>query len=397
MSRIKGGNKNSLFSQWKKVILVISFFALFLTPIQVFAQEESTPTNTPSPTEIKIEVPDIGPTDINVVWNNIWNLLFGLAGIVAVIFIIYAGYMYITSGGNTDQMNKAKMQIIAAVIGLIIIIASVAIVQFVDKALQGNLQLFSGNLSSRSQNSSSSTSQSSSSSSTDSPAARPASSTDTTKIETNDQETKTKIQYCKNYEEQAKACYEEAAVFLAGTDYCKDANKNALSQEAQKACDTLINFRDTLYDSLGSIEQKIDNQTITATDAFVTCYNSYGTTKVILTCDNKNLQRTITNDDSATPSPETIPAKNITPYQQCTQDAENTYKSCQNQSNQICYTQQKAYEPCLGGIVGFLNNIFSWKLCPKLKKAYYDCKNNWQKTCSTRRSQSLELCRIRYQ
>ncbi|MFA6493383.1 MAG: hypothetical protein WCV58_04550 [Patescibacteria group bacterium] len=49
-----------------------------------------------------------------------WLIPFG-AGL-AVLMIIYAGYLYITSGGNPDNIKQAKDYIIGALVGLALII-----------------------------------------------------------------------------------------------------------------------------------------------------------------------------------------------------------------------------------------------------------------------------------
>jgi len=63
------------------------------------------------------------------------NVLLALASTVAVIFIIIGGYRYITSVGNPEEEKNAKRMIWYAVIGLVIIILSFAIVNFVDRLI----------------------------------------------------------------------------------------------------------------------------------------------------------------------------------------------------------------------------------------------------------------------
>ena len=63
------------------------------------------------------------------------NVLLALASTVAVIFIIIGGYRYITSVGSPEEEKNAKRMIWYAVIGLVIIILSFAIVNFVDRLI----------------------------------------------------------------------------------------------------------------------------------------------------------------------------------------------------------------------------------------------------------------------
>ncbi len=58
-----------------------------------------------------------------------WFLPF--AGGVAVLMIIYAGYLYITSQGNPDNIKTAKDYIIGALVGLMLIILAGVILRSV--------------------------------------------------------------------------------------------------------------------------------------------------------------------------------------------------------------------------------------------------------------------------
>lgn len=73
--------------------------------------------------------------DIRVVIANIIRAVLGLIGIILVILIMYGGYLYMTAGGNDEQIGKAKAILKNAVIGLAIILAAYSIVLFVMKML----------------------------------------------------------------------------------------------------------------------------------------------------------------------------------------------------------------------------------------------------------------------
>ncbi|HOZ55641.1 MAG: TrbC/VIRB2 family protein [Parcubacteria group bacterium ADurb.Bin316] len=62
---------------------------------------------------------------------NIVTYLMTFLGIIAVIVILYGGFLWLTAGGNEDRVGSAKKTIIAGIIGLVIIIAAYAIVQIV--------------------------------------------------------------------------------------------------------------------------------------------------------------------------------------------------------------------------------------------------------------------------
>lgn len=59
------------------------------------------------------------------------NVALYMIGVIAVIMIIYAGILYITAAGDAGKLAKAKTAIIWAVVGLVVVILSYAIVNFV--------------------------------------------------------------------------------------------------------------------------------------------------------------------------------------------------------------------------------------------------------------------------
>lgn len=55
----------------------------------------------------------------------------GLLGVVAVILFIYSGMMWMTAGGNTEKVAKAKKIIVQVIVGVIIVTLTYAIIAFV--------------------------------------------------------------------------------------------------------------------------------------------------------------------------------------------------------------------------------------------------------------------------
>ena len=62
------------------------------------------------------------------------NIFSFVVGVVAVIMIIYGGFTYITSGGDSGKVGNAKNAILYAVIGLIIVAMAQFVVRFVLSA-----------------------------------------------------------------------------------------------------------------------------------------------------------------------------------------------------------------------------------------------------------------------
>ena len=59
------------------------------------------------------------------------NLFSAIVGIIAVVMIIVGGIQYITSGGDSGNVTKAKNTILYAVVGLVVVALAQVIVQFV--------------------------------------------------------------------------------------------------------------------------------------------------------------------------------------------------------------------------------------------------------------------------
>lgn len=62
--------------------------------------------------------------------NTALNLILLVVGVLAVFYLIYSGFLYITSGGNPDNVKKARAGIINSIVGIIIILAAFVIVRF---------------------------------------------------------------------------------------------------------------------------------------------------------------------------------------------------------------------------------------------------------------------------
>lgn len=62
---------------------------------------------------------------------NATQLIIGLVGSLAIVFIIYAGVQFALSGGNPKTVQTAKQTLTYAVIGLVLSISAYAIVAFI--------------------------------------------------------------------------------------------------------------------------------------------------------------------------------------------------------------------------------------------------------------------------
>jgi cbb3-type cytochrome oxidase subunit 3 len=70
--------------------------------------------------------------------GQIIGAILSFIGVIFLVLIIYAGILWMTASGNDQQVDKAKKLIIAAIIGLIIILAAYAITAFIGNQLMGS-------------------------------------------------------------------------------------------------------------------------------------------------------------------------------------------------------------------------------------------------------------------
>lgn len=82
-------------------------------------------------------VPDFNST--NTVLGMVLSLLFALGVVAAIIMLVYAGIMWATSGGDKQKIETAHSTITYSIVGLIVILLSFFIVQFIGSLIGVNL------------------------------------------------------------------------------------------------------------------------------------------------------------------------------------------------------------------------------------------------------------------
>ena len=128
---------------FKKAIIFFCIAAALLLAVQVvYAQTPLTSDyafggDTGQNAESLAAQAGLGTSDPREVIARVINITLGFLGIIAVIIIIYAGFLWMTAAGNTDRIDKAKKIMTGGVIGLIIILASFGIATFILRVLLG--------------------------------------------------------------------------------------------------------------------------------------------------------------------------------------------------------------------------------------------------------------------
>lgn len=80
----------------------------------------------------------VSPNNVGGIENFIWRIVLNviqmglvIVAYIAVFFIIYGGFLFITGGSNPSQVEKARKSILNAVVGLVIALAAIAVTNFI--------------------------------------------------------------------------------------------------------------------------------------------------------------------------------------------------------------------------------------------------------------------------
>jgi hypothetical protein len=70
-------------------------------------------------------------SDVPTIVGTVIKYALSLVGVIFLVLMVYAGVIWMTARGDEARVSKAKDTIIAAIIGIIVVVASYAITNFV--------------------------------------------------------------------------------------------------------------------------------------------------------------------------------------------------------------------------------------------------------------------------
>ncbi|MEK7072915.1 MAG: pilin [Patescibacteria group bacterium] len=76
-----------------------------------------------------------GTTDIRSIIGRVISAALGISGSIALLMFVWGGLQWLTSGGSPERIKKGKDTIVWAVLGLVLIFGSYAILNFVLGAI----------------------------------------------------------------------------------------------------------------------------------------------------------------------------------------------------------------------------------------------------------------------
>ncbi len=138
--------KQNFFTK-KIFVVVFSFFVGFFivsSPFLVLAKNTINDADaflgkTVGPTGVSQE-------DLSSRFGNIIRGALQLVGVAFLVLMVYGGFRWMTARGDAGQIDTAKETIIAAIIGLIVVVSAYALTQFITSRLIQNKGNDSGSL-----------------------------------------------------------------------------------------------------------------------------------------------------------------------------------------------------------------------------------------------------------
>jgi len=123
----------------KKQIISFVFLLVVFSPVLLIPLDSSLAqsNNNNSLWESQIGVNEIGRTygnqkqDLRVLVGKIISIVLGFVGVIFLILAVFAGFKYMTSGGNEEKTKGALALLRNAIIGLVIILLAWAITRMV--------------------------------------------------------------------------------------------------------------------------------------------------------------------------------------------------------------------------------------------------------------------------
>ncbi|RMD51544.1 hypothetical protein D6827_02065 [Candidatus Parcubacteria bacterium] len=82
----------------------------------------------------------LGETDVRLLIARVIQGMFSISGSIALIMFIYGGFLWLTSGGKSEQITKGKQILFWATAGIVLIVGAYVIVNAIFNALlSGNV------------------------------------------------------------------------------------------------------------------------------------------------------------------------------------------------------------------------------------------------------------------
>lgn len=122
---------------FKKISVVIALVSLVLLPQLVLAQGlKDAFGGSGSPLETVRDRAGFNANDnIGSISGRVINVALSMVGLIFLLLMVYAGFLWMTAHGEEEQINRAKSIIKGTIIGLVLVLSAYAITFLVTNAL----------------------------------------------------------------------------------------------------------------------------------------------------------------------------------------------------------------------------------------------------------------------
>ncbi len=76
---------------------------------------------------------------LSVIIADAIQILLGFVGVLFFLYALYAGYVWMTSGGDAEKIKKAKALLINAAIGILLVMTAYSITYFIARTIESAL------------------------------------------------------------------------------------------------------------------------------------------------------------------------------------------------------------------------------------------------------------------
>jgi len=112
----------------KKILATLTLIGLLAVPVMILAAEQ---VPIPGETETFENTGDLIDTI-----TNVGNWIFTGLLVIAAIFMVLAGYFFVTGGGEPEKVNKARQMLINALIGVAVGLASRGLISVIQNIIK---------------------------------------------------------------------------------------------------------------------------------------------------------------------------------------------------------------------------------------------------------------------
>lgn len=127
----KGRNDEVLFMSMQYLTKKLLTLSLMLAPLASLAQlsRPKLPGDLPQATKVQTV------EGVNQVISDVVGWITGLFFVAAILFLFYAAYLYLSAGGDEEQLKKAKTQLIYSIVAIAIALLATSIQRILGSLL----------------------------------------------------------------------------------------------------------------------------------------------------------------------------------------------------------------------------------------------------------------------